>query len=118
MSENSTRKKQPILEAVNLTKHFRTGGAFTGEVVKAVQGASLKLYRGQVVALVGESGSGKSTIVRLLARLHEPTSGDILYEGKSILKEHGRAALLKYRARVQMVFQDPFSSLNPVHRAS
>jgi peptide/nickel transport system ATP-binding protein len=83
-----------------------------------VQGASIKLYRGQVVALVGESGSGKSTIVRLLARLHEPTSGDILYEGKSVLTQRGRNGLLKYRSRVQMVFQDPFSSLNPVHKAS
>lgn len=116
MNNNST--EQPVLEAVNLTKHFRTGGAFTGEIVKAVQGANIKLYRGQVVALVGESGSGKSTIVRLLARLHHPTSGDILYEGKSILRERGRNALLKYRSRVQMVFQDPFSSLNPVHKAS
>ncbi len=110
--------KQPILEARNLSKEFHTGGAFSGGTVKAVQGASFKLYRGHVVALVGESGSGKSTIVRMLARLYEPTGGDILYEGENVLEERGRRALLDYRSKVQMVFQDPFSSLNPVHRAS
>ncbi len=110
--------KQPILEARNLSKEFHTGGAFSGGTVKAVQGASFKLHRGHVVALVGESGSGKSTIVRMLARLYEPTGGDILYEGENVLEERGRRALLDYRSKVQMVFQDPFSSLNPVHRAS
>ena len=110
--------KQPILEARQLSKEFHTGGAFTGGTVKAVQGASFKLYRGHVVALVGESGSGKSTIVRMLARLYEPTEGDILYEGENVLEQRGRRALLDYRSKVQMVFQDPFSSLNPVHRAS
>ena len=112
------REEKPILEAKNLTKHFQTGGAFSGSTVKAVQDASIKLYRGHVVALVGESGSGKSTIVRMLARLHEPTDGEILYDGENVLKQRGRKALLQYRAQVQMVFQDPFSSLNPVHRAS
>ena len=111
-------KQQPILEARSLSKHFHTGGAFSGGTVKAVQGASLKLYRGHVVALVGESGSGKSTIVRMLARLYAPTEGDILYEGENVLKQRGRRALLSYRAKVQMVFQDPFGSVNPVHRAS
>ena len=113
-----TNGKQPILEALNLSKDFHTGGAFSGGAVKAVQGASFKLYRGHVVALVGESGSGKSTIVRMLARLYEPTGGDILYEGENVLEQRGRRALLDYRSKVQMVFQDPFSSLNPVHRAS
>ena len=81
--------KQPILEARNLSKEFHTGGAFTGGTVKAVQGASFTLYRGHVVALVGESGSGKSTIVRMLARLYEPTEGDILYEGENVLEQRG-----------------------------
>lgn len=115
---NGTSDKKPILSAVNLTMHFRTGGALSSNTVKAVQGASFHLYRGHVVALVGESGSGKSTIVRMLARLYEPTGGDIVYDGESVLKQRGRRALLQYRSRVQMVFQDPFSSVNPVHRAS
>ena len=114
----NTNDKKPILSAVNLSKHFRTGGALSANTVKAVQGASFDLYRGHVIALVGESGSGKSTIVRMLARLYEPTDGDILYDGESVLKHRGRRALLSYRARVQMVFQDPFGSVNPVHRAS
>ena len=112
------KDKQPVLEARNLSKDFHTGGAFTGGVVKAVQGASFKLFRGHVVALVGESGSGKSTIVRMLARLHEPTAGEIFYNGEAVLSQRGRKAMLRYRSRVQMVFQDPFGSLNPVHRAS
>ena len=109
---------QPVLEARGLSKTFHTGGAFSGGTVKAVQGASFSLYRGHVVALVGESGSGKSTIVRMLARLYEPTEGEILYDGENVLDKRQRRAMLQYRSQVQMVFQDPFGSLNPVHRAS
>ena len=110
--------KQPILEGRGLSKTFHTGGAFSGGTVQAVQGANLALYPGHVVALVGESGSGKSTIVRMLARLYEPTEGDIYYDGEPALEQRGRKAMLSYRSKVQMVFQDPFGSLNPVHRAS
>ncbi|HVU11322.1 MAG TPA: ABC transporter ATP-binding protein [Phototrophicaceae bacterium] len=106
---------QPILEARNLTKHFVSGSAFSRRVVRALVDFNARLYPGHVTALVGESGSGKSTAARLLSRLYEPTSGDILYEGKSILKEHGRGPLLAYRSQVQMIFQDPFSSLNQIH---
>jgi peptide/nickel transport system ATP-binding protein len=113
-----TDDQQPILEARNLTKHFNTGGAFSRAVVKAVQEANIRLYPGRVTALVGESGSGKSTIIRMLARLYEPTAGEIIFMGKDVLEDKGRRALLRYRSRVQMIFQDPFSSLNPVHRVS
>jgi peptide/nickel transport system ATP-binding protein len=106
----------PILEARDLTKHFVAGNAFTRHVVRAVEGASFKLYPGHVTALVGESGSGKSTIARMLARLYEPTGGAILYEGHNTLSDEGRRALLHYRSNVQMIFQDPFSSLNPVRK--
>ncbi len=105
----------PILEARDLTKHFSAGGTLTKHVVKAVEGASFKLYPGRVTALVGESGSGKSTIARTLIRLYEPTRGDIVYKGRSVLKDTSRKALLSYRSEVQMIFQDPFSSLNPIH---
>ncbi len=108
--------EQPILEARNLTKHFSAGSTFSRVQVRAVEGADIRLYRGRVTALVGESGSGKSTIIRMLARLYEPTSGDILFEGQNIGSQRGRRALLRYRSQVQMIFQDPFSSLNPVHR--
>ena len=109
---------EPILEARNLTKNFHVGGTFSGRIVRAVQDANVKLYRGRVTALVGESGSGKSTIIRMLARLYDPTSGEILFKGKNVLQDTGRKAMLDYRSRVQMIFQDPFGSLNPVHRVS
>ncbi|MBI5959120.1 MAG: ABC transporter ATP-binding protein [Chloroflexi bacterium] len=114
MSENI----QPILETRGLTKHFFTGNALSRTVVKAVQDATLQVYPEKVVALVGESGSGKSTIVRMLAQLYKPTSGDIIFEGENIVKHTSRAALLRYRGKVQMIFQDPFASLNPVHKVS
>jgi peptide/nickel transport system ATP-binding protein len=107
---------EPILQVKNLTKHFVSGNALTARTVKAVQEASFNLYPGRVTALVGESGSGKSTIARMLAKLYEPTGGEILFRGQNSTHINGRAALLNYRSRVQMIFQDPFSSLNPVHR--
>jgi peptide/nickel transport system ATP-binding protein len=110
--------QQPILEARNLTKHFLTGGALSRRVVRAVEGVSFKLSRGRVTALVGESGSGKTTTACLLARLYQPTSGEIHFKGQDALRVKGRGALLGYRSQVQMIFQDPFSSLNPVRRVS
>ena len=108
--------EQPILEARNLTKHFITGNALSRRVVKALQEVTVKLYPGRVTALVGESGSGKSTAARLLARLYEPTAGEILYDGHDVSNIKSRRDMLAYRGKVQMIFQDPFSSLNPVHR--
>lgn len=108
--------QQPIMEVRGLSKHFVSGGVFNRRMVKALEDVSFKLYPGHVTALVGESGSGKSTTARLLARLYEPTAGEILYEGENAFESKSRAAMLAYRRRVQMIFQDPFSSLNPVHR--
>ena len=76
---------------------------------------SFTIGYGEVVALVGESGSGKSTTARLLARLMLPTEGEIFFKGKDIVKEEPRGASLGYRSDVQMIFQDPFGSLNAVH---
>ncbi|HEY7347768.1 MAG TPA: ABC transporter ATP-binding protein [Ktedonobacterales bacterium] len=107
----------PVLEARNLRKYFplRQVRLFSGQnVVHAVENTSLALYPGRALALVGESGSGKSTIARLLARLYEPTSGIMTFRGEPVKPGKG-AALRAYRRHVQMVFQDPFSSLNPVH---
>ena len=110
----------PILEVRGLTKHFPAGGSFwpwdEKHMIHALDDATFALRRGQVTALVGESGSGKSTVARLLARLYPPTSGTILFNGRDVLKEHSRQDLLRYRAQVQMIFQDPFGSLNPVKR--
>lgn len=106
---------EPIIEIRNLTKHFPVGGVVSKQVVHALEDVSFSIPRGQVVAVVGESGSGKSTTARLIARLMPPTAGEIVYEGKDILASEPRAATLAYRSDVQMVFQDPFGSLNPVH---
>lgn len=105
----------PILEARQLTKHFRAGSVLSRKIVRAAQDVSLTLYCGKVTALVGESGSGKSTTARMLVRLYEPTSGQIIFKGENVLKSRSRPAMLRYRSDVQMIFQDPFSSLNPVH---
>ncbi|MFN8377106.1 MAG: ABC transporter ATP-binding protein [Anaerolineae bacterium] len=106
----------PILEVRGLTKHFKSGNAMRVKVVKALEDVSFKLYPGKVVALVGESGSGKSTTARLISKLYDPTAGEILYEGKNVASARTRKAMLEYRSHVQMIFQDPFGSLNPVHR--
>ncbi len=106
-----------LLEAVHLRKLFpvQTLNPFArGRAVHAVEDTTLALYPGRATALVGESGSGKTTVARMLARLYAPTAGTILFEGRP-LSGANRRALREYRRRVQLVFQDPFSSLNPVH---
>src|SRR5215472_2584525 len=105
----------PILEARHLRKYFPIRGVkLSGpkKVVHAVEDISLALYPGRALALVGESGSGKTTIARLLARLYEPTAGHILFRGEPVQRS---LALKEYRHHVQLVFQDPFSSLNAIH---
>lgn len=109
-------EQTPILEVRGLTKHFKSGNAMRVKFVKALEDVSFKLYPGKVVALVGESGSGKSTTARLISRLYDPTAGEILYQGKNVAEAKSRKAMLEYRSHVQMIFQDPFGSLNPVHR--
>jgi len=103
----------PLLSVRSLGKVFTVREGFTTRHVHAVNDVSFDLQRGEVVALVGESGSGKSTIARLIARLMPPTAGQVLFDGGDALA--GRRAPLSYRSRVQMIFQDPFGSLNPVH---
>ncbi len=84
----------------------------------AVDSLNLRIFPREIVAIVGESGSGKSTVARLLAGVYRPTAGDIRYRGRSISRLRSRRAMLSYRSHVQMVFQDPYSSLNPVYPAS
>ncbi len=105
-----------LLEVRGLTKTYAAGGLFGGgRRVQAVQDVSFGIARGEAVALVGESGSGKSTIARLLMRLEPATAGEILLDGESVLAREPHGASRGYRRRVQMVFQDPFGSLNPAH---
>src|SRR5215211_3747696 len=104
----STTAEAVLLDVRNLTKHFPVGGLLRKKQLHALEEVSFTLKRGQVIALVGESGSGKSTTARAIARLIQPTSGQILFKGRDVLKDEKRHASLKYRSDVQMVFQDPF----------
>lgn len=106
----------PLVEVEQLVKHFpiRSGLPFARQkcVVKAVDGVSFRIRRGETFGLVGESGCGKSTVARLLLRLMEVTSGSVKFEGRDVLSV-ASDELRKLRRDMQMVFQDPFSSLNP-----
>src|SRR5579884_670552 len=109
-----------VLEAQSLTKHFTVASSVLpwrkSKRLHAVDDVNLVLKAGTITALVGESGSGKSTIARLLARIYPPSSGSILFRGSDVTRQRGRRNALRYRSQVQMIFQDPFSSLNPVKR--
>ncbi len=106
---------EPLIEADGLVKHFPLGGGVFRRargVVRAVDGVSFAVRRGETLGLVGESGCGKSTTARLLVRLLEPTGGRVLFEGEDITRLGG-GALKSLRREMQMIFQDPYSSLNP-----
>jgi peptide/nickel transport system ATP-binding protein len=117
-AEQGAGRVTALLEARGLTRHFKVGGTFSRKRLHAVDDVNLTIGEREIVALVGESGSGKSTIARLLAQVYQPTGGDILYQGKSLKNLRGRRDRLAYRSDVPMVFQDPFSSLNPAYRVS
>jgi oligopeptide transport system ATP-binding protein len=105
-----------LLEVADLAKHYPIKRglvlARTIGTVRAVDGISFSLEKGETLALVGESGCGKSTTARLVLRLIEPTAGSVLFEGTDITRRTG-APLRRLRRRMQIVFQDPFASLNP-----
>ncbi|MQS01653.1 ABC transporter ATP-binding protein [Streptomyces alkaliterrae] len=107
---------EPILQVRNLVKHFplTQGILFKKQIgaVRAVDDISFDLYQGETLGVVGESGCGKSTVAKLLMNLETPTSGQILYKGEDISRLSGRA-LKAVRRNIQMVFQDPYTSLNP-----
>ncbi|MGH9106611.1 MAG: ABC transporter ATP-binding protein, partial [Acidimicrobiales bacterium] len=103
-----------LLKTEGLTRHFRIGGV-RGHTLHAVDDFDMHIAEREIVALVGESGSGKSTVARLLAMVYRPTSGKVLFRGNPVSSLRRRRQLLEYRGQVPMVFQDPFSSLNPAH---
>jgi len=112
--ERTLNNAGALIEVHDLVKHFPLRQASMGRAgtVRAVEGVSFSVPRGETVALVGESGSGKSTIGRLLLRLYEPTSGKVVFDGVD-LGTLSRRGLSAFRRRMQMIFQDPFASLNP-----
>ncbi|MFD6678263.1 ABC transporter ATP-binding protein [Micromonospora parva] len=114
---NSTKVRgETILSVDNLVKHFpiTQGVLFQRQIgaVKAVDGVSFELRRGETLGVVGESGCGKSTLARLLMRLETPTSGRATLEGRDLFKASG-GELRRLRRNMQMVMQDPYTSLNP-----
>ena len=115
MAEVNKHINTPLVEIREVVKYYPiTGGIFLRQIasVKAVDGVSLNIMPGETLGLVGESGCGKSTLGRLILRLEEPTRGDILFQGKSILG-YNPEQMRALRREMQIIFQDPFSSLNP-----
>lgn len=107
---------EPIIQLIDVTKDFRYRGRFAHpKALQVLKGVNFSLYPGRTLALVGESGSGKSTCARLIVKMQSVTDGKILFKGKDIAGIKSRKEIKEYRSSVQMVFQDPFSSLNPAH---
>lgn len=111
----SQASAEPVLEVQGLTKEFVIGRWGRKRIVRAVSDFNLTLQKREVVALVGESGSGKTTAARVIGRLYQPTAGTIKINGEAVPPKMNRRELLAFRRKVQMIFQDPYASLNPLH---
>lgn len=110
VAEPKTQEKKPIVQIQNMKQYFNEGKK---NEVRAVNDVSFDIYEGETFGLVGESGSGKSTTGRALIKLGDITGGQIIYKGQDISKIKGRKKLLDFRKSMQMIFQDPYASLNP-----
>ena len=102
-------EKKKILEVKHLKQYFKNGR----NVTKAVDDVSFNIYEGETFGLVGESGSGKTTTGRSILQLYKPTSGEVIFEGKNVADLKSRADKLAFTRDAQMIFQDPYASLNP-----
>ena len=108
--------KEVLLEVRDLEQHFPidNGGIFRKKIgaIRAVDGISFDVYKGEILGIVGESGCGKSTTVRSISQLYKPTAGEVIFHGVDLCKAN-KTELLKERRNIQMIFQDPYSSLDP-----
>lgn len=104
------KEKKVLLDVKGLKQYFNVGRP---DEVKAVDDISFHIYEGETFGLVGESGSGKSTTGRSVIRLYNPTAGEIIFDGKNISSIRSKEQLQAFRREVQMIFQDPYASLNP-----
>ena len=102
--------KKVLLDVKNLKQYFNVGRK---DEVKAVDDITFHIYEGETFGLVGESGSGKSTTGRTIIRLNQPSGGEITFDGKDVMKLKKRDELKEFRREVQMIYQDPYASLNP-----
>lgn len=103
-------KQEKLIEVKGLKQHFKTGRK---TVVKAVDGLNFEIYKGETFGLVGESGCGKSTTGRAIIRLYNATDGEVLFKGENVQGKKNKGDLKKFNRQMQMIFQDPYSSLNP-----
>jgi len=101
---------KPLIEVENLTKHFSIG---KNKTLQAVDNISFTIYKGETLGLVGESGCGKSTVGRTLIQLYTPTSGKVKYAGEELGGTRGETSKRSIAKNIQMIYQDPYSSLNP-----
>jgi ABC-type microcin C transport system duplicated ATPase subunit YejF len=114
ISPNSKKQDRPLVEVTDLKTYFRHGGKATqhGGIIKAVDGVSLEIQRGEILGLVGESGSGKSTLGRSILQLAPITAGLVNFDGQPLTGLNAKQ-MVPWRRKMQMIFQDPYASLNP-----
>ena len=112
-----SEERQVLIDVKDLKKYFPVKGRLfqKKQFVQAVESVSFRIYKGETLGIVGESGCGKSTLGRAIIRLHEPTSGQIVYDGKTIFDSETKTKvpMLPYRRKMQIIFQDLSASLDP-----
>lgn len=105
-----SHQQDKLVEIKNLKQYFNTGKE---RIIKAVDGLTFDIYRGETLGLVGESGCGKSTTGRTIIRLYDATDGQVIFEGENVHGKKSRKQMKKFNRKMQMIFQDPYASLNP-----